>query len=156
MQSQISKIFELEPTTIIDLTENLRGMSYLQSYPHLLSYLASCNSITETDYICAAHMVYGWMPTVLTLHFENPATNLKTVVALLNKAKNGDSLLPKKEEEMLSQLAKMTNNSVVGASKLLHFTNPDKYAIWDSKIYKFIFRKDANHSQVTQGNRMNA
>jgi len=36
------------------------------------------------------------------------------------------------------------NNSMVGPSKLLHFIRPDLYAIWDSRIYRYI------HGQINQ------
>lgn len=30
------------------------------------------------------------------------------------------------------------NNSLVGTSKLLHFINPKQYAIWDSRVFRFL------------------
>jgi hypothetical protein len=30
---------------------------------------------------------------------------------------------------------------VVGASKLLHFISPNKYAIWDSRVYRYLHQK---------------
>ena len=39
------------------------------------------------------------------------------------------------------------NNSIVGTSKLLHFINPEKYAIWDSRVFRFLTGKEPHHSK---------
>lgn len=36
-------------------------------------------------------------------------------------------------------LKRSFNNSLVGVSKLLHFINPRVYAIWDSRVFSFLF-----------------
>jgi hypothetical protein len=33
------------------------------------------------------------------------------------------------------------NGSFVGASKLLHFINPDLYSIWDSRVYRYLYEE---------------
>ena len=35
-------------------------------------------------------------------------------------------------------LSRLINNSIVGASKLLHVVAPDHYAIWDSRVAKYL------------------
>lgn len=35
-------------------------------------------------------------------------------------------------------MKKIVNNSMVGASKLMHFLNPDKYPMWDSNICEYL------------------
>ena len=79
-------------------------------------------------------MVYGWMPTVLELYIANPERDLAEA-ARLTKAKNDGDLT----DAEVVYLANVVNRSLVGASKLLHFVAPDKYGIWDSKIYRFVF-----------------
>ena len=37
------------------------------------------------------------------------------------------------------------NNSLVGLSKLLHFINPQNYAIWDSRIFRFLTEKKSQY-----------
>lgn len=79
------------------------------------------------------------MPTILNLKkYENDTdsseVNLEDEVVLINKAKKGESL----DEKELDLLKRRINNSMVGLSKLLHFINPEQYAIWDSKIYRCI------------------
>lgn len=41
----------------------------------------------------------------------------------------------------LAALRGLVNNSLVGASKLLHFVAPGHFAIWDSNIYAFVFEE---------------
>lgn len=40
--------------------------------------------------------------------------------------------------DQLSTLAAIVNNSIVGASKLLHFAAPDHYAIWDTRVATYL------------------
>lgn len=131
-------VYQIEKHTQID-----REQSYIRSYPHLQAWLNSKLVLDEQDLICAAHMVYGWMPTILELH---PSESFSTHdgVALLNKARKQGSL----SVGEIDQLAGLVNNSVVGASKLLHFVNPEAFAIWDSRIYRFIHSQEAHHYRV--------
>ena len=103
---------------------------YIASYPHFLSYFSNRNYLTEHAVIIAGHFVYGWMPTLVTMDlFE-----IDKVVTILNKVKN------KQELELSDYLLLKTclNNSIVGISKLLHFINPDQYAMWDSHICNYL------------------
>ena len=52
----------------------------------------------------------------------------------MNKAKYNENL----ENKDLVILKSIFNNSLVGTSKLLHFINPKKYAIWDSRVFYFL------------------
>ncbi len=134
-------VFELERNTQID-----RDNSYIVSYPHILAYFHSIKAFSEREFVCAAHIVYGWMPTVLDL---NPAIipfGLKRGADLLTQAKETERLTDKEIEI----LVKLVNNSLVGTSKLLHFTAPNAFAIWDSKIYSFVFKEKAHNYRVNQ------
>lgn len=118
--------------------------SYMVSYPHLISYFEGKNPLTDADFIRGMHMVYGWMPTMLEIHIDCPDTVkkayiLKHAVALINKAKDESHL----EKEDIENLKKVINNSVVGASKLLHFISPEKFPIWDTRVYSYIFKERA-------------
>lgn len=128
----MQNVFELEKTTVVP-----NGGSYLSSYPFIKSYFQSLNVIAEEDIIRGSHMVYGWMPTILDLYIGDENLSLDQLVFICNQAKNG-VLLNKSE---LESIASVVNNSIVGASKLLHFVNPNVYPIWDSKIYTFVYEK---------------
>ncbi len=56
------------------------------------------------------------------------------IISILNDAKNGKQI----NEVELSILKNAFNNSLVGTSKLLHFINPNQYAIWDSRVFRFL------------------
>ncbi|MEQ4618292.1 MAG: hypothetical protein ABN482_09620 [Corticimicrobacter sp.] len=132
---------------VFQLAQGIRiaeGDSYILAYPHIISYFASKDIFSEEDFVCGSHMVYGWMPTILELFPESPNIGLSQAAALLSTAKRNGKLT----DTELDQLASVTNNSLVGASKLLHFVSPDNFAIWDSKIYTFLFKKKPHHYQV--------
>jgi len=137
----MQNIFELEKSTDIQQND-----SYLISYPYILSYFDSLDEIAMPDVVRGAHMVYGWMPTVLDLYTQLPDRNLKHIAKLLTKAKNNGHL---NDHEILD-IAAVINNSLVGASKLLHFISPDNFAIWDSKIYRFVYREKSYHQRVNK------
>jgi hypothetical protein len=56
---------------------------------------------------------------------------------LLTRAKRTGELT----NEEIASLASLINNSLVGTSKLLHFVAPENFAIWDSRIYRFLFER---------------
>ncbi len=137
----MSDIFALEPGTVID-----RRASYILSYPYLLSYFAAKPELGVEDVVRGAHMVYGWMPTVLELHARAPDTALADAAELLNRAKQRQPLA----DPDIERLAGIVNHSLVGASKLLHFVAPHTFPIWDSKIYAFMFRQRAYNDRVAR------
>ncbi len=132
-------IFALEQSTTISKND-----SYLLSYPHLLNYFAAKSSFSAEDLVCGAHMVYGWMPTILDLYAHKPNIDLTEAACIMNTAKSSGILT----DNQIIQLGKLVNNSLVGASKLLHFISPEHFAIWDSKVYAYIFREKAHNYRV--------
>ena len=76
-------IFDLEPHTQV-----LQDDSYIISYPHILSYFSALETIGGADVVRGAHMVYGWMPTVLDLYPETPNKTLIEIAEILTQAKN--------------------------------------------------------------------
>ena len=132
-------IFELEKNTII-----LNDDSYINSYPHMRSYFQDLDTITSENVVLGSHMVYGWMPTILDLYIGDQNITLDELVEICNKAKEGSVL----DKRQLEAAASVINNSLVGASKLLHFVNPNIYPIWDSKIYTFVHQKKPYNYRV--------
>lgn len=118
------------------LTEN---DSYIQTYTEFIKYFEKINSgnINEHNLIIASHFVYGWMPTIIHLNLEQK----DKVLFLLNAVKDGH-ILTVSELEILK---KSINNSLVGLSKLLHFINPKNYAIWDSRIFRYLTEKKSTY-----------
>jgi len=134
-------VFQLERNTVIP-----REKSYIISYPYILEYFQSINEFTARDFVCGAHIVYGWMPTILDLYPGKQNINLEQGADLLTRTKRNGSLSGRDIEN----LASLVNNSLVGASKLLHFTSPDSFAIWDSKIYSFMFGDNPHNYRVNK------
>jgi hypothetical protein len=133
----MTDVFDLEPSTLVP-----RRSSYILSYPYLLSYFTSKRVVDPADLVRGAHMAYGWMPTILELYPEPPNLDLAAGAELLTRARRHGAL----SDEELGSLASLINNSLVGASKLLHFVAPSQFAIWDSRIYAFVFgEKPHNH-----------
>ena len=118
------------------LTEN---DSYIKTYPEFLKYFEniSAGDLNEHNLVIASHFVYGWMPTILHLNFEKKGEVLK----LLNAVKSGYLL----NLEELETLKSAINNSLVGLSKLLHFINPRDYAIWDSRVFRYLTEKKSSY-----------
>lgn len=140
----LERIFDLESEIFIP-----QDNSYILSYPYMLSYFSDKQTITPGDVVIGAHMVYGWMPTVLELDIAAmKGTSLQEVATLLTAAKNSDL-----NSEQLLALKGMVNNSIVGASKLLHFVAPSRYPIWDSRIYEFCHRKGGHAYQINSVDR---
>ena len=54
---------------------------------------------------------------------------------ILNKAKSGQLPLTKEDLDILKETL---DHSLIGVSKLLHFINPEAFAIWDSKVYNYL------------------
>lgn len=132
-------VFLLERTTTIR-----PDASFIASYPHLVEYFSEKTEISPGDVVRAAHMAYGWMPTILDLYPASNKLDLASASLLLTKAKATGFLRPSE----ISALAGLVNNSLVGASKLLHFVSPYSFAIWDSKVYTFVHEEQPHHYRV--------
>ncbi len=126
-------IFELEKHTAIDSAE-----SYIVSYPHLIRFTKSVEGFSATEVIALSHMVYGWMPTILRLHISEDSQNLDEIARILQYAREIGSL----SHDELAKLKALINNSIVGASKLLHFVAPEHFPIWDSRVYRFCYENE--------------
>ncbi len=111
--------------------------SYIQTYPEFIKYFENVDIIERHHLVIASHFVYGWMPTIIQLNLEEE----DNVLLLLNSAKKGRIL----NKEELGILKKSINNSLVGLSKLLHFINPRDYAIWDSRIFRYLTEKKSSY-----------
>lgn len=105
------------------------------SYKEFVKYFADLKIITKHNLIIGINFTYGWMPTI----FEFCSDNFDESLNILNRAKEGD--IPMIEQ--LGILRNLFNNSLVGTSKLLHFINPEIFAIWDSRVYRYLTGKSA-------------
>ncbi len=139
MINRIKAVLEMDLDTLVDPKD-----SYIISYPHILKYFQGIDKFSVEDLVCGAHMIYGWMPTILHLHPNE--VSLEGGVVILKKVKES-GYIPGKYND-LEKLAKLVNHSLVGASKLLHFVAPEKFAIWDSLIYTYVFNEPASYNKL--------
>ena len=106
---------------------------YNKSYYHFVKYFERKDKITEHDLVIGANFTYGWMPTILNFKLDE----FSSAISILNQAKGSERI----SDAQLYTLKKLINNSLVGVSKLLHFINPNVYAIWDSRVCNFLTGK---------------
>jgi hypothetical protein len=107
------------------------GPSWIHnSYKQFVDFFKADAEISTHKFIIGAYFTYGWMPTMLNLEDD-----VSAAVKVANKAKNGEMITDREMEA----LACAVNGSFVGASKLLHFINPDLYSIWDSRVYRYLY-----------------
>lgn len=110
------------------------------SYPEFLKYFSDLKIITRHHLTIGIYFTYGWMPTI----FDFRSDNFDEALNILNKAKNGNK--PTTDDLLL--LKKLLNNSLVGTSKLLHFINPNNFAIWDSRVYRYLTSKEPHENRI--------
>ncbi len=128
----MKKLFKDEKKTQIEKTE-----SSIISYRSFLKFFETKKEITSDDLIVGAHIAYGWMPRMLNIYTDKPEDDLTKGVKILNKVKKGNI-----DNDELKWVIHLINNSLVGTSKLLHFINPKKFSIWDSKVYSYFYQEE--------------
>jgi hypothetical protein len=110
------------------------------SYPEFLKYFNDLQSITRHNLIIGINFTYAWMPTI----FDFRSDYFEEALHILNNAKTG----VKPTITNLDLLKGLFNNSLVGTTKLLHFINPDIFAIWDSRVYRYLTGKEPNDKRI--------
>jgi hypothetical protein len=112
----------------------IRNCSYSRAYPYLINHFSKLHNPTWDDAIVALHVVYGWMPTIpdkaLTILPTWTCSQREELLSTLRRAASGETLTY--DEVVL--VRSFCNNSMVGASKLLHFLSPGQNPIWDHNV----------------------
>lgn len=99
---------------------------YLEMYDRIAAAVPAMMQHKATIQILPM-VVYGWMPTILGKSEWDDS-----IVELLRR-KTGEF-----SDEEMKTLLHFVNDSFIGVSKLLHFTDPEHWAIWDSNVYAAI------------------
>jgi hypothetical protein len=122
--------------------EGSRAATYLRTYPVLLTLASSAAADHATRFLQLAAAVYGWMPRIVRVEPDH----LDRAVAALRQATVATDM-----SEAAVQVAAVAAclHSVVGASKLLHFGNPELFPIWDRNVEGL--RRSAAPSQHHMG-----
>lgn len=147
-QSQCTKADWVARTDDAWLRGEISKSAELEHYNQILSAAQIYQAIDWQAAVALLHMVYAWMPTMLEIG-DQPPQQRQRIPAHLERAKKG--LLPSKNE--LEELKKFTNNSVVGASKLLHILNPTVYPIWDSRVARVFMWWNVSESTFNKSHR---
>ncbi len=114
------------------------------SYPEFLKYFNDLKTITRHNLTIGINFTYGWMPTI----FDFRSDNFEEALQILNEAKRGNKLTV----DNLVLLKGLLNNSLVGTTKLLHFIKPDNFAIWDSRVYRYLTNKEPHDNRIGNSN----
>lgn len=115
-----------------------RAITYLATYPSILKFSAAPGSITVDRFNQLAVLAYGWMPRVVRI---NPGYVAKAISAL-NVAVAAKAIGDLSATSL--QDIEHCLNSVVGASKILHFVNNEIFPIWDSNVEGFRMSRSAS------------
>ena len=151
-RKRVPALFPLPDAVLsLSLDDNERTSDYATSYPHLVRAVQG-RVIDPTVYVQITHMVYGWMPTVLKLTSQSTEhQRFSAEASVLESIRLGVDA----SASDLTMLKASINNSIVGVSKLLHFLRPERYAIWDSKVYSYLrsqadpnWNRKVDHEQV--------
>ncbi|MFT6841502.1 MAG: hypothetical protein ACJASR_000263 [Psychroserpens sp.] len=110
------------------------------SYPEFLKYFNKLKTITRHNLTIGINFTYGWMPTI----FDFRSDNFEEALQILNEAKGGRKLTV----DNLVLLKGLLNNSLVGTTKLLHFIDPDNFAIWDSRVYRYLTNQEPYDNRI--------
>ncbi|MCX4190822.1 hypothetical protein [Methylophaga sp. OBS3] len=111
--------------------------SYHFTYIEFLKFFDSKAYLTKSDIFIGANFTYAWMPTINKTACE-VSDDIEISINRMRGSEEADEL---SIEEVLV-LSKVTNNSLVGVSKLLHFIAPNKYAIWDSRVARYLLSNE--------------
>lgn len=119
---------------------DIKRQSDYISYPEFLKYFNDLKTITRHNLTIGINFTYGWMPTI----FDFRSDNFEEALKILNEAKSGSKLTV----DNLVLLKGLLNNSLVGTTKLLHFIKPDNFAIWDSRVYRYLTNKEPHDNRI--------
>ena len=133
----------------VDLVRNegavlsARQVTYLRTYPALLKMWPRTVEDPLTKFLQLSTAAYGWMPRVIRMEASqiDPALESLIVAARATDFASGVCVI----EPVAACLY-----SVVGASKVLHFVNPDVYPIWDAKVQRVWGRTDPSQRYMSQ------
>lgn len=124
-----------------------RQVSCLISYPSFVDYFRflSDGNRDRKRLVAGVFMVYGWMPRIPRFNCgeemnEEEFIEVYDFLSRLQKCGLSEALDLMDEDGVrcLEKVKRMTNNSVVGMSKLLHFVNPVVFPMYDSHIQAIV------------------
>lgn len=128
----ISKEQFLEDATGIEAEQKYHGV-----YLHFHRYFQQVEEWDAHQLVLGMSMIYSWMPKILHIKCKD----LNKVAIAVNQIKAGQELHP----STLTKMKSCFNNSLVGPSKFLHFLEPSRFAIWDSRVARYFLQRTPHH-----------
>lgn len=140
------------------IKEKSTFQTYIYSYPRLLAHFSEFSSdkhspsYKENLLIQGILMIYGWMPRIPRLDFNEEVNStdcskIKENVDFLSrfnhKSKDEVYLILSENDSRIRDLKNFVDNSLSAVSKILHFIRPEDFLIWDSKIQKVLGTKNS-------------
>ena len=140
---------------------------------HNLNKYSNKKNISEKDiFLQSILMIYGWMPRIPNINldkFSNPEERIDHIISIgstktdkadINSAikflKDLRTLNPKEaydtiknESNEINNLKLIIDNSLTATSKILHFTRPNEFPIWDSTIRKALEYKTNKKNEIS-------
>ncbi len=123
------------------MLHDLRAITYLATYPSICALGNIAGPIDMQRFHQFAAMVYGWMPRILRLNPQHTHDALNALVQAQAATAATLAGVP------IVHIANCMH-SVVGASKVLHFNNPEVFPIWDSNIERFRLHQEPPHNHM--------
>jgi hypothetical protein len=140
MENKFNKSIDFDKLLLDGEGFQIQRTSDHVSYKEFVKYFKELKNINLHNLIIGINFTYGWMPTI----FDFRSDSFDDAIDVLNKAKLGKMI----EVKDLVLLKGLFNNSLVGTSKILHFINPSKFAIWDSRVYRYLTGKEPNQNRI--------
>ena len=137
-----------EQGKISSLLKNDEIKTYTYTYEKFIEHFKNLSNKDDKKgkeewLVIGSSIVYSWMPTILNIAGRDPKADKNlhkikedAIEGLNNISKNLDG---ESSEKDLKKLKMFINNSVVGMSKFLHFSFPDEYPIWDSRVESVLY-----------------
>jgi hypothetical protein len=152
-------MIHLKNLTEINLSQKNENRFFcVDTYTALKNFISKSldkQSFEKDECIAFAHMVYGWMPTILNDANDEIGTwandDWVKIKGCLEKARSGENF----GVDELKNVMVLTNNSIVGTSKLLHFINPNVYPIYDSRVFHAIRKLAGDKKKTEDSNTVN-
>ncbi|MGF2411275.1 MAG: hypothetical protein ACQUYJ_03065 [Ferruginibacter sp.] len=125
--------------SIINSRKRKKTTSGIMLYDYYINEFKKRKEISVSDFLFATAVSYSWMPTMLDVYVDKIPDINKAVFELkalgrLNTFKKLNDCIDSIDK--IEALSRIINNSVVGASKVMHLFHPDHIPIIDSRVIK--------------------
>lgn len=115
----------------ISFRDDEQDKFYLGTYPAIRQYFLEhvcCLEPQVNDVKIAVMLAYTWMGRAKLQ--PSSLEHYRDAVPIIERARTSAGIL----SSDIQTLGRLVGDSLIATSKFLHFLNPEKYAIWDTKV----------------------